>query len=58
MRDVETHTEDFLVLCPEAQTLSGQYKPSDVLDELMVAVRTRWTEYVEGLTNRYVVCGV
>ena len=58
MRDVETHTDDFLVLCPEAQSLSSQYKPSDVLDELMVGVRTRWTEYVESLTTRYAVCGL
>ncbi len=53
MRDVETHTEDYLSLCPEAKRLSDQYKPSDVLDEMMVGLGNRWTQCVEALTKRY-----
>ncbi len=55
MREVETHTEDFLSLCPVAKQLADQYKPSDVLDKMMVEIATRWDQYVKALTERYCV---
>lgn len=52
MRDIETHTEDYLCLCPEAGQLSQDYKPSDMLDQMMRKLAERWTQYVEALTKK------
>ncbi len=54
MREVESHTEDFLSLCPVAKQLADKYKPSDVLDQMMVELTVRWEKYVKTLTKRYV----
>ena len=55
MSEVEQHSDDYNDLIPEAKQLSAEYKPSDVLDEMMKALHDRWSKHVnEDLLGRYV----
>ena len=53
MHEIETHTEEYLVLVPEGRGLMEEYKPDDWLRAVMDALEERWTQYVESLCERW-----
>ena len=52
MHDIETHTEDYLVLVPEGRDLMERYTPSDWLGGVMGKLKDRWFGYVDALSER------
>jgi hypothetical protein len=57
MQDIETHTEEYLVLVPEGRDLMDKYHPNDWLGNVMQRLKDRWFGYVDALCERYVGCG-
>ncbi len=53
MHDIETHTEDYLVLVPEGRGLMEEYTPPDWLGAVMGKLKDRWFGYVKALCDRY-----
>lgn len=52
MHDIETHTEDYLVLVPEGRGIMAEYMPNDWLGGVMQALEDRWFGYVDALNER------
>ena len=52
MHDIETHTEDYLVLVPEGRGLMEEYTPPDWLGGVMNRLKERWFGYVNALCER------
>ena len=52
MREIENHTEDYLVLVPEGRGLMDKYLPNDWLGGVMQALSDRWEGYVDNLNER------
>ena len=53
MRDIETHTEEYLELVPDGQALMDEYLPNDWLAGVMQTLHDNWFGYVDTLNERY-----
>ena len=52
MQDIETHTEEYLVLVPEGRGLMDEYHPNDWLGGVMQKLKDKWFGYVDALCDR------
>lgn len=53
MQEIETHTEEYLVLVPEGRGLMDEYLPNDWLGGVMQKLKDKWFGYVDALCERY-----